>query len=145
GAAVHGQTFRDDPGKTAQAPAGGPPPAMYAQGVGGSTVHFSGHLWRFRESDFRERRLPGPSAGTNCADRPSPYAAPAARSTRAGWEIGVSGAPGPSDPPRSKPYPLPPMPVKSAGVLLERAARKLGLTAQAAPLAILSQPYRGRA
>src|SRR5690606_34955237 len=145
GAAVHGQTFRDDPGKTAQVPAGGPPPAMYAQGVGGSTVHFSGNFWRFRESDFRERSLLGPIAGTNFADWPITYEELEPWYTKVEWEIGVSGAPGPSDPPRSKPYPLPPMPVKSAGVLLERAARKLGLTAQAAPLAILSQPYRGRA
>ena len=32
----------------------------------------------------------------------------------------------PFEPPRTKPYPLPPMPVKSSGVLLERGARKLG-------------------
>src|SRR5215813_14115767 len=37
--------------------------------------------------------------------------------TKAEWELGVSGQAGanPFDPPRSKPYPLPPMPVKSAG------------------------------
>ena len=51
----------------------------------------------------------------------------------------------PFDPPRSKPYPLPPLPVKSSGVLLERAATKLGWHAFAAPMAILSQPYQGRA
>ena len=33
--------------------------------------------------------------------------------TKVDWEIGVSGAPGPFDPPRSKPYPVPPMPLKS--------------------------------
>jgi choline dehydrogenase-like flavoprotein len=37
------------------------------------------------------------------------------------------------------------MPVKSSGVLLERGANKLGLHAQPAPLAILSQPLNGRA
>ena len=36
------------------------------------------------------------------------------------------------------------MPNKSAGALLERGARKLGLTPQPAPVAILSRPYRGR-
>ena len=41
-------------------------------------------------------------------------------------------------------YPLPPLPVKSSGVIFERAARKLGLHPFPAPLAILSQPYRGR-
>ena len=39
---------------------------------------------------------------------------------------------------------MPPLPVKSSGVLLERGARKLGLHPFPAPLAILSQPYDGR-
>jgi choline dehydrogenase-like flavoprotein len=37
------------------------------------------------------------------------------------------------------------MPVKSSGVLFERGARKLGLHPFPAPVAVLSQPYRGRA
>src|SRR5206468_2629075 len=61
------------------------------------------------------------------------------------WEIGVSGTPGPFDPPRSRPYPVPPLPVKSSGVLFERGARKIGLHPQPAPMAILSQPHNGRA
>jgi len=36
------------------------------------------------------------------------------------------------------------MPVKSSGVLLEKGARKLGLHPFPAPLAIASQPFRGR-
>ena len=36
------------------------------------------------------------------------------------------------------------MPIKSSGVLFERAAKKLGLHPFPAPMAILSQPYRGR-
>jgi len=62
------------------------------------------------------------------------------------WEIGVSGLAGasPFDPPRSKPYPMPPLPVKSSGVLFERAARKLGYHPFPAPMAILSQPRAGR-
>ena len=39
---------------------------------------------------------------------------------------------------------MPPLPVKSSGVLLERGARKLGLHPFPAPMAINSQPYRGR-
>src|SRR2546422_7209767 len=64
--------------------------------------------------------------------------------TKAEWELGVSGVPGPFDPPRSRPYPLPPLPVKSSGVLFERGARALGLHPQPAPLCILSQPFHGR-
>ena len=39
---------------------------------------------------------------------------------------------------------MPPLPVKSSGVLLERGARKLGLHPFPAPMAIASQPFRGR-
>ncbi|HET6630413.1 MAG TPA: GMC family oxidoreductase [Woeseiaceae bacterium] len=137
------QTFRADETRTAEV-SGPLPPAMYAQGVGGSSVHYSANFWRFRASDFRERSLLGPIAGTNFADWPITYEELEPYYTRVDWEIGVSGAPGPSDPPRSKPYPMPPMPIKSAGVLLEMGAKKLGLTPQPAPLAILSQPYLGR-
>ncbi len=63
------------------------------------------------------------------------------------WEIGVSGQAGasPFDPPRSKPYPVPPLPIKSTGALLERGARKMGWHPFPAPIAILSQNYRNRA
>jgi choline dehydrogenase-like flavoprotein len=143
GGFVQQQTFRADESREAEV-AGPLPPAMYAQGVGGSSVHYSANFWRFRGSDFRERSLLGPIAGTNFADWPIGYDELEPYYTRVDWEIGVSGVPGPFDPPRSKPYPLPPMPAKSSGVLLERGAKKLGLTAQPAPLAILSQPYLGR-
>ncbi len=142
--ALAGQTFRDDENKVAE-PATFRPPAEYAQTVGGSSVHFSGNYWRFRESDFKERSLLGPISGTNFADWPLDYAELEPYYTRVDWEIGVSGAPGPFDAPRSRPFPVPPMPIKSSGALLERAAKKLGMHPQAAPVAILSQPHNGRA
>jgi len=69
-----------------------------------------------------------------------PYYAKAER------ELGISGAGGvnPFESFRSGPYPLPPMPVKSSGVLFERGAKKLGLHPFPAPVAILSKPYQGR-
>ena len=90
----------------------------------------------------RARRDPG----TGFADWPITYAELEPYYTKVEWEIGVSGLAGasPFDPPRSKPYPMPPLPVKSSGVLLERGARKLGLHPFPAPMAINSQPYRGR-
>lgn len=120
-------------------------PAEYAQTVGGSSVHFSANFWRLRENDFKERSLLGPISGTHFADWPITYEELEPYYTRVDWEIGVSGAPGPFDAPRSRPFPLPPMPIKSSGVLLERAAKKLGLHAQVEPLAILSRPHNGRA
>ncbi len=137
------QTFRASDKDTAQ-PANGVPPLFYARGVGGSSVHFTANFWRFHDVDFRERSLLGPIAGTSFADWPISYAELEPYYTKVDWEIGVSGTPGPFDPPRSRGYPTPPLPVKSSGVLLERAARKLGLHAQPAPMAILSKPHEGR-
>jgi choline dehydrogenase-like flavoprotein len=140
------QTFRESAAETAavRAPAAGPPPALYARGVGGSSVHFTANYWRLRPLDFRERSLLGAIGGTGFADWPISYEELEPYYTRVDWEIGVSGAPGPFDAPRSRPYPVPPMPVTSAGVLLEKGAGQLGLHAQPAPLAILSRPFNGR-
>jgi len=120
------------------------PPAMYARTVGGSSVHFSGNYWRLHPLDFKERSLLGSIEGTGFADWPVSYQELEPYYTKVDWQIGVSGAPGPFDPPRSRPYPMPPLPVKSSGVLLERGAIKCGLHPQPAPLAILSQPFNGR-
>ena len=82
--------------------------------------------------------------GTALVDWPITYDELEPYYTKAEWELGVSGEPGPFDPPRSRPYPMPPLPVKSSGVLLERGARALGLHPQPSPMAINSQPYNGR-
>ena len=121
------------------------PPAWYARTVGGSSVHFSGNFWRLRPVDFKERSLLGPMAGTGFADWPVTYEEMEPYYTKVEWEVGVSGAPGPFDPPRSRPYPLPPMPIKSSGAIPEKGAKAIGLHPQVAPVAILSRPYRGRA
>jgi choline dehydrogenase-like flavoprotein len=117
---------------------------LYRRGVGGSSVHFAANYWRLRPIDFRERSALGPISGTGFADWPLTYEELEPYYTKVDWEIGVSGAPGPFDPPRSRGYPMPPLPNKSSGVLLERAARALGLHAQVAPMAIVSEPYDGR-
>ena len=137
------QTFRRTASEQAKLQ-NDPPPALYAQTVGGSSVHFSGNFWRLRPSDFKERSKLGSIAGTGFDDWPISYEELEPYYTRVDWEIGVSGEPGPFDAPRSRPYPLPPLPVKSSGVLLEAGARKLGLHPQVAPLAVLSQPFNGR-
>jgi choline dehydrogenase-like flavoprotein len=139
------QTFRDDPAQTAQRPRTGNS-LIYARMVGGSSNHFTANYWRFRENDFRERSLWGMIPGTGFADWPISYQELEPYYTKVDWEIGVSGLANasPFDPPRSKPYPMPPLPVKSSGVLLERGARKLGLHPFPAPMAIVSQSFRGR-
>jgi choline dehydrogenase-like flavoprotein len=142
GNAVNQQTFRDDKSKVAVV--ADEPVAHYAATVGGSSVHFTANFWRLRESDFEERSMLGPISGTNFADWPISYAELEPYYTRVDWEIGVSGAPGPNDSFRSKPFPMPPVPIKSSGVLLERGAIKMGWKPQVEPLAILSQVHNGR-
>jgi choline dehydrogenase-like flavoprotein len=135
-------TFRKTPDEKAK-----PRRALvYGRLVGGTSVHFTANFWRFHEIDFTEHTRFGPAAGAALADWPITYADLEPYYTKVEWEIGVSGLAGssPFDPPRSKPYPMPPLPVKSSGVIFERAARKLGWHPFPAPMAILSQPRPGR-
>jgi choline dehydrogenase-like flavoprotein len=118
--------------------------AIYGRIVGGSNAHFTGNFWRLRPIDFNEASVLGGVPGTGLADWPISYDDLEPYYTKAEWELGVSGEPGPFDPPRSRPYPMPPLPVKSSGVLLERGARALGLHPQSSAMAINSVPYNGR-
>lgn len=135
-------TFRKTPQDKAQKQYS----VMYGRCVGGSSVHFTANFWRFHEIDFIERSKVGDIPGAALADWPITYADLEPYYTKVEWEIGVSGLAGasPFDPPRSKPYPMPPLPVKGNGVVFERAARKLGYHPFPAPMAILSQPRPGR-
>jgi choline dehydrogenase-like flavoprotein len=142
---VSPQSFRKDASQEARQP-WGLNPIMYARLVGGSSNHFTANYWRFHEVDFNERSVYGNISGTAFADWPISYAELEPYYTKVEWEVGVSGLAyaSPFDPPRSKPYPMPPLPVKSSGVLFERGARKLGLHPQPAPMAITSQPFKDR-
>jgi choline dehydrogenase-like flavoprotein len=135
-------TFRKTSAETAK-----PQRALvYGRLVGGTSVHFTANFWRLHEIDFVERSKVGPIAGTGFTDWPITYADLEPYYTKVEWEIGVSGLAGssPFDPPRSKPYPMPPLPTKASGVIFEQAARKLGWNPFPAPMAILSQPRAGR-
>jgi choline dehydrogenase-like flavoprotein len=142
------QSFRKRADATALGPSSpmATQPALYARLVGGSSNHFTANFWRFHEVDFRERSVLGAIPGTGFADWPITYQELEPYYTKVEWEVGVSGLAyaSPFDPPRTKGYPMPPLPVKSSGVLLERGARKLGLHPFPAPMAIASQPFRGR-
>lgn len=142
GPAETGMTFRSNPDEEPQA--GRRDPAMYAKTVGGSSVVFSGHFWRMRPVDFNERSLLGGMDGTNFADWPISYEELEPYYSKVEWDVGVSGAPGYSEPPRSRPFPMPPLPINSSGVLMEKGAKALGLHADVQPHAILSQAHNGR-
>ncbi len=130
--AINPQTFRRDESQKAASPVGRNP-LTYARIVGGSSAHFNANFWRFHEIDFNEgsrywRRSQAPSL----ADWPISYAELEPYYTKVEWEVGVSGLAGasPFDPPRSKPYPMPPLPVKSSG----RAVRARRAQAGPAPV-----------
>jgi choline dehydrogenase-like flavoprotein len=111
------KTFRRLPTETARLPEGANP-LLYARLVGGSSNHYTANFWRFHEIDFHERSVFGSIPGTAFADWPISYQELEPYYTKVEWEVGVSGLAGasPFDPPRSRPYPMPPLPVKSSGV-----------------------------
>jgi choline dehydrogenase-like flavoprotein len=119
---------------------------IYGRCVGGSSIHFTANFWRLRELDFKEKSAIGSIAGTAFADWPISYADLEPYYTRAEQVLGISGdsSANPWEPPRSASLPLPPLPVKSSGVLFEAAARKLGYHPFPAPMAVISRPHRGR-
>ena len=136
------QTFR----KTPKDEAANGLHLIYGRCVGGSSIHFTANFWRFRELDFKEQSAIGSIAGTGFVDWPISYADLEPYYTRAEQVLGISGdsSANPWEPPRSASLPLPPLPVKSSGVLFEAAARKLGYHPFPAPMAVLSRPHRGR-
>jgi choline dehydrogenase-like flavoprotein len=143
--ATNPQTFRKDPSQKAERVAGRNP-LTYARIVGGSSAHFNANFWRLHEVDFIEGSKYGGVPGASLVDWPITYAELEPYYTKVEWEVGVSGLAGasPFDPPRSKPYPMPPLPVKASGVLFERGGRKLGLHPYPAPMAINSIFYKDR-
>ena len=116
--------------------------------VGGGTVTYGGSSWRHLPYEFRElshdQTIP---SGTGMADWPITYEELEPYYVQAEWEMGISGlrVDSPFFAPMSKPYPVAPLPLKSSGALFEVAAKKLGLTSVPSPMAIISEPYMGRA
>lgn len=117
----------------------------YGRVVGGGTTHFTANYWRFPVAEFEQATKYGVPDGSSIADWPITYADLEPYYTKVEWDVGVSGLAGnPFEPFRSKPFPMPPLPIKSEGVLLERGAKKLGYNPWPAPMAIVSKQYRGR-
>ncbi|HRI51750.1 MAG TPA: GMC family oxidoreductase [Pseudomonadota bacterium] len=116
------------------------------QTVGGGSTFSDLKFPRFTEADFQlGTRLPAiPDA--NFADWPISYAELEPFYTYVEYTAGVQGLDGsdPNQPPRSRPYPMPPGVPQYGGLLIAEGARKLGYTLFPAPTCINSRPYRGR-
>jgi choline dehydrogenase-like flavoprotein len=115
-------------------------PAM----VGGGSVFYGAMAWRFRPETFRLRSVLGATPGANLEDWPLSYNDLEPFYEKAEYELGVSGDNNPFGPPRRKALPLPPVPDNREASVLAPAAQRLGWKPFHTPLAILSQPYRGR-
>src|ERR1700684_617956 len=127
-----------------------PFPGSHSYGcvVGGGTVTYGGSSWRHLPYEFREASHdPTIPSGTGMADWPITYEELEPYYTQAEWEMGISGMKinSPFIAPMTKDYPVPPAPLKSSGALFNTAAAKLGLNVIRGPLAIITQPYMGRA
>lgn len=136
------QTFRN----TAQEKAERRMYLGYAKAVGGTSFHYTANYWRLRPIDFNEHSVKGGVPGAALADWPITYDELEPYYTAVEWAIGVSGQvdTAPGEPRHSRPYPLPPLNVTGPGVLLTLGCDKLGYSSKAAPMAILSRPYKGR-
>jgi gluconate 2-dehydrogenase alpha chain len=144
-------TWRPDAESPVQPP---PVPAsLMANGVGGSSIHYSAQSWRYREDDFTirsstvakygEEALP---EGSAIADWPVTYDDLEPYYEKVEQLIGVSGVGGanPFESPRKNDYPMPPLRSTGFTELARDAMESLGYHPFPQPSAILSEDWNGR-
>jgi choline dehydrogenase-like flavoprotein len=114
--------------------------------VGGGTVHWAGWLPRPMPCDFQMRSLHGDVDGASLADWPISYHDLEPYLTKVEWEFGCSGLAGANrhEPPRSKGYPTPPLAPTAFAVRFYDACARLGLNAFPLPMALVTEPHKGR-
>ncbi|WP_435349418.1 GMC family oxidoreductase [Haloarchaeobius sp. HRN-SO-5] len=114
--------------------------ASRVKGVGGTTLHWQGMVFRLHEADFERRSRHGVEADwpIGYADL-EPYYAAAER------ELGVAGADdNPFAPPRDEPFPMPGFRPSYSDSLFADACEDLGIVMHSAPNARNSEAYDGR-
>jgi choline dehydrogenase-like flavoprotein len=117
-----------------------------AMAVGGGTRVFGAQAWRFLPADFAMASTYGVPPGSSLADWPIGYDELAPYYERAEWELGVAGDSAASARiwPRSRAFPMAPLPLSRQGAALRRGAGELGWETLGVPLLINSAPYGGR-
>ena len=138
---LHVNTFRRNASEKAT-----PGNHNYGCVVGGGTVTYGASSWRHLPYEFDEASRFGTIAGAGIADWPMSYDELEPYYSQAEWEIGISG-PNISSPliaPMSRPYPCRPLPLKSSGALMQKAAEKLNLVVTPNVAAIITTPLNGR-
>jgi choline dehydrogenase-like flavoprotein len=120
---------------------------LNAMAVGGGTRVWQGVAWRFMPEDFEMATRYGAPEDSSLSDWPIRYHDLAPYYDKVEWEIGVSGASeGPlvARIPRSRPYPMPPLPSDPCREAFGAAADRLGWAWGPLPYAINSVPRAGR-
>ena len=114
--------------------------------VGGGTFSYGAMAWRFMRQDFRMRSTYGAVEGSTLDDWPISYEDLEPYYEKAEWEIGVSGDDGPNifKAPRKKSLPMPPLSDSTEHVLLETAAKRIGLHPFHIPMLRNTVPFNGR-
>jgi quinoprotein glucose dehydrogenase len=108
--------------------------------VGGSAMHWQGHINRFSEEDLRLHSLYGLAV-----DWPLSWQELEKYLCEADRHIGVSGDPSPHPEDRqSQAYPMPPLPLTYNLLHIKTWAEKTGLPFYGVPRAVNTQPYGGR-
>lgn len=120
--------------------------SLLPQMVGGGTVHWAGWFPRPKPSDFIQHSLHGDVPGASLADWPYRYDDLEPFLSKVEWAFGCSGLDGADKfcPPRSRPYPTPPMAPTRFGQTFYRACETLGINAHPIPQAFITRPFKGR-
>ncbi len=109
-------------------------------GTGGSAMHHYAVWPRLHENDFKVKSNYGKSLDwlIEYKDLQTYY-------DRVQAEVGISGdAKAEKWRPTGEAYPMPPVPMFSQGTIIAKGFEKLGMSTSPIPLAINSQPYKGR-
>lgn len=140
--ALNPRTVRHDSHSDAEIASFSPVPQL----VGGGTVHWAGWVPRPMPSDFIQRSLHGPIEGTTLVDWPISYDDLEPYLTKIEWEFGCAGLAQANkyEPPRSRDYPMPPLPPTAFAANFYRGCEKLGINAYPFPIALASTNYKGR-
>ncbi len=114
--------------------------------VGSGTVSYGAMAWRFQPTDFHLKTTYGAVPGSTLDDWPISYDELEPFYEKAEYELGVSGDPtnDPFVPPRKNPYPMPAFSYNREGIILEKAAKRLGLHPFPIPMLRNSVFYNGR-
>lgn len=116
------------------------------QTIGGGTRVYQGMAWRLLPADFELATRYGVPHGSSLADWPISYDDLEPYYSEIEWTVGVSGdgAAHRNQGPRSRDYPMPPLPDNTEAAILRRAAGRLGWSTGPIPMLINSQPRDGR-